>query len=292
MARRQGQLAEDQLADQRQLQPVIMAFEDENAEDTTSKLECKVDFNRKDVVLWFRILEGNMKARGIKSQDSKVVVLITNMPEDVQNACKRLLCSDSPGPTPYKDLMNHILKEYGPKETDSLTKAEALKLEGKPSKLGRELIEVVQSCSEPNCKTATKFVKAYWLRQLPSPLRARLADEPLDIANPEALFERADAIYQQLGETGTLGVSAAGKEASSGGAASSEGAAAAVVGRQQPMKRQSKQRGGAQGPKNKQPRLQGGVCIQHSRFGTEAYECLFPERCSMAHQVIPKPNKQ
>ena len=127
-----------------------MPYDTENTEDVNPQLDFRLEFNEGDPILWFVVLEKNMLTRGINSQGSKKSVLISNLPIKVQKVCRTLICRENPGDTPYKDLKMKVIKHFGPKDIDILTKVDSLQLgDGKPSELARELLKTLQPCPLP-----------------------------------------------------------------------------------------------------------------------------------------------
>ena len=55
-------------------------------------------------------------------------VLFSNSPIKVQKVCRALICRENQGDTPYKDLNMMVIKNFGPKDTDKLTKVELFQL--------------------------------------------------------------------------------------------------------------------------------------------------------------------
>ena len=253
-----------------------MAFEDEDIAEagTKPKLDIKLEFDKREVPLWLATLEDLMQCKDISAQKSKKVVLVSNLPPEVRLTCKQLLLKPDPGPTPYKDLKTLILKVYGPKETEALDKAEALRLTDLPSQLGQELIQTVHFCENEDCKVATSFIKALWLRQLPRSTAEALANDKLDPKNPQDLFDKADKVFQQHAK----------KTANQQVTEVTENVSAVNKSGKPKGKTKTKEAGA-------RDKLSNGLCYIHATYGKEARKCLLPDKCLQADQVAPPKTK-
>ena len=96
-----------------------------------------------------------MKRYGINRQWDKKNAVAEMLPVDVTEEMKPILrlTEDEAGDHVYKDLKAEILQLYGPREEDAFKKAMALKMTGKPSAFGKQLIHIVCPGSKPfdNC---------------------------------------------------------------------------------------------------------------------------------------------
>ena len=107
----------------------VIDFEDENAANGDKALEYSrtliMPFNKSDIAFWFTQIENEMFTCTIKSQWMKRVVLVKNLPPEVQNDVKSLLVlkqSEAPADI-YKQVKTELLRIYAPKEEDKYKKA-------------------------------------------------------------------------------------------------------------------------------------------------------------------------
>ena len=99
-----------------------MTYDNVNAEDVNPLLDFGQEFNNEEPKMWFKVLESNMLTRGMEA------VLVSNSPIKVQKVCRALICRENQGDTPYKDRNMMVIKNFGPKDTDKLTKVELFQL--------------------------------------------------------------------------------------------------------------------------------------------------------------------
>ena len=104
------------------------------------------------------------------------------------------------GPHIYKDLKNEILSLYGPKEQDAYKKAKALRLNGKPSALGKKLIHLLCPGAKPfeTCHCA-KIVYGMWDDQLTPAIRVKLAGQTFNKDTYTSMFKQADETWEANG---------------------------------------------------------------------------------------------
>ena len=111
----------------------------ENAE---RKLKAVV-WDRSDLSFFFGQAEIKMKSAGVKRNFTKMQVLTTILPKNVIDECKRILRkeeSDFPNRDSYRQLKREILRIFGPSEEEGYERAIARVMSGKPSTLGRAII--------------------------------------------------------------------------------------------------------------------------------------------------------
>ena len=114
-------------------------FEDENAQDGDKALEYSrtlvMPFSKDDIAFWFTQIENEMLTCTIKSQWMKRVVLVKNLPPEVQADVKALLrLKKTEAPTDiYKQVKMELLRLHAPKCEDNFKKALGRVLTGLPS---------------------------------------------------------------------------------------------------------------------------------------------------------------
>ena len=177
-----------------------LPFEDADFEDDPDawKKEVKLKFDINDVKYWFNAVESQMRKAGINKQWSKKDAILPVLPDSVIEECKPILrlTEAEQGPHIYKDLKDEILNLYGPRDEDVFKKAIALRLTGKPSALGKQLIHILCPGAKPfqNCHCA-KIVYGFWDAQLTPAIRSRLAGKKFTADTYSTLFKLADEAY-------------------------------------------------------------------------------------------------
>ena len=157
-----------------------LPFEDANYENDSEawKKELKVKFDPTDVKYSFNTIESQLRKFGINSQWEKKDALVTVLPAEIIEEVKPILRLDESeqGPHIYKDLKTEIIQLYGPKPEEAFKKAMALKMSGKPSAFGKQLLHIICPGSKPldGCH-CDKMVFGFWDAQLSPAIRTKLA---------------------------------------------------------------------------------------------------------------------
>ena len=154
-----------------------------------------------------------MKKYGINMQWDKKNSIVPLLPDEVVQECKPILrlTEEEAGTSIYKDLKTEIMSLYGPRQEDIFKKASALKMTGKPSALGKQLVHVLCPGSKPfeGCHCAP-IVFGFWDAQLTPPIRTKLAGREFNINTYKELFKLADEAWlANGGATSTPAVVAA-----------------------------------------------------------------------------------
>ena len=181
-----------ELARQRAL-PVAQADFPDDSE--AWKKEIKLKFDQSDVQWWFNSVESLMKKYGINQQWSKKDAIIGLLPDDVVEELKPILrlSQEDAGPTVYKDLKAEIFQLYGPRDEDVFQQCMQMRLTGKPSALGKRLIHKICPGPKPfhNCHCA-KMVYGFWMAQLSTSIKSKLAGKKFNKDTYQDLFKEAD----------------------------------------------------------------------------------------------------
>ena len=195
----EAQAAAAELARQKAL-PVAQS-DYENDEDAWKK-EIRLKFDIHDVEYWFNSVESLMKKYGINRQWDKKSAIVPCLPDEVVEECKPILrlSEEDAGPSIYGDLKKEILSLYGPKEEDAFQQAMALKMVGKPSALGKQLIHKICPGAKPfnNCHCA-RIVYGMWVAQLSNPIKVKLAGRKFTADTYKELFQLADDAWSAGG---------------------------------------------------------------------------------------------
>ena len=183
--------------------PAVVNFEDENGADDASALQnaCRnlerFTWDQNDIKFTFQKLEIKMSAVGVKKQYTKFQVLATVIPKLVEDEVKSMLTkqeAEFPENNAYKKLKQRILKIFGPKPEDSISRALNRVLTGLPSQLARALVNDI--CKhEFDCQCCPDMVLTLWKRQLPGNVRAGIAHCVFNKDTFDEVTELADKIY-------------------------------------------------------------------------------------------------
>ena len=299
-----------------------LPFEDANyASDPDSwKKELKVKFDPSDVKYSFNIIESQLRKFGINSQWEKKDALVTVLPAEIIEEVKPILRLDETeqGPHIYKDLKAEIVQLYGPKPEEAFKKAMALKMTGKPSAFGKQLLHIICPGSKPldGCH-CDKMVFGFWDAQLSPAIRTKLAGMTFDKNTYQNMFKIADQAFLANGghvatpavvgavstppQDETLQVAAA---ATRGGARGRGGRGRGGRGRGNNSSANSTASGSAsassgssgttskphqKGTKHSDlPSSAGWACAQHWKKGRQAPYCSDPLVCKWVNIVAPR----
>ena len=128
---------------------IMEDFDVENGVDAEKALDklgsLKVPFDKEDLEFWFSELEGQLEVIGVKSQWLKRIALQQFLPIEIRTEVKSLLKlpKASAGTDIYKRIKTELLDLFGPKPEDAYIRAKNRVMHGKPSQLGKALIEDV-----------------------------------------------------------------------------------------------------------------------------------------------------
>ena len=183
-------------------QVIMVDFDAENADDTATAMDnlrsVHCPFNKSDIEFWFSQLEDQLTLIGVKKQWTKKIALSRFLPPEIQTEVKSLmkLTQTAAGDDIYLKIKARLLKLYGPKPEDSYLRAKSRVLTGKPSQLGKLLVDDI-------CPGEVKLEGCHCARQvwgmfrekLPIVIRNHIADMPFTVDTYEAIFDKADQVF-------------------------------------------------------------------------------------------------
>ena len=194
------EVSEDILNDNSVAEMVDFDQENENdsatATDNLRSVQCP--FNKEDIEFWFSQLEDQLTLIGVKKQWTKKIALVRFLPPEIQNQVKSLLKlgQTAAGTDIYFRIKKQLLKLYGPKAEDAYLVAKNLVLTDKPSQLGQKLVETIcpaevklQGC---HCD---RIVWGLFREKIPIVIRNHLADRAFNKNTYEAIFDKADQVW-------------------------------------------------------------------------------------------------
>ena len=124
--------------------------------------------------------------------------MVRFLPPDIQSEVKSLLKlqQTAAGNDIYLKIKTRLLKLYGPKPEDAYTRAKNRVLTGKPSQLGKLLVEDLcpADVKLSGCHCAN-IVWGMFREKIPIVIRNHIADMPFNSDTFEAVFDKADQVW-------------------------------------------------------------------------------------------------
>ena len=171
----------------------------EDGEDVYKKLSTLTNkFNKSNPKFWFANFERSIKHYGVKSETTKMEALINLLPPEVTEEVMSFISLDETelGDTPYLDLKTELLKLYGPRPEDSFNKAISRVLVGKPSALGKQIMNDFCECKpQINCKCCSKVAFGIWQKNLPTYIKAHISSQEFNVNTYSQIFDMADKVW-------------------------------------------------------------------------------------------------
>ena len=165
----------------------MVDFDKENEEDSKTAMDnlrtVQCPFNKEDIEFWFSQLEDQLTLIGVKKQWTKKIALVRFLPPDIQIEVKSLLKMQqtAAGDDIYLKIKTRLLKLFGPKPEDAYMRAKNRVLSGKPSQLGKLLIEdLCPSDVKLNGCHCDKIVWGMFREKIPIVIRNHIADMPFN----------------------------------------------------------------------------------------------------------------
>ena len=139
-------------------------------------------FIKDDIEFWFGQLEGQLEVIEIKSQWLKRIAVQRFLPSEIQEEVKGLLSlgKTAAGEDIYLRIKKELIELFGRKPEDSYTQAKNRVLSGKPSQLGKAIINDI--CKKDKKLNGCCCADTTWgmIRdKLPIVVRNHLAEMPL-----------------------------------------------------------------------------------------------------------------
>ena len=198
------------------------------------------------------------------------------------------------------------MKLYGPRPEDCYAKASSRVLVGKPSTLGKQIINDFCECPKPiQCKCCAKIAYGMWVKNLPTYIKAHISDQTFTSQTHGPVFEMADNCWlSHKRETPVVSAIKAENAAALASSTDLENPAVAAMrasgsgrganrGRgQRGSGRGVRGRGGGRGGRQlgpKHPQALEGSCFIHHQYGPESWSCADKEKCPMRNITAPKP---
>ena len=180
----------------------IMDFDLENGVDGEKALDkmsaVKCEFTKDDIEFWFSELETQLEVIEIKSQWSKRIALQRFLPAEVKQEVKSLLVIQKAqaGNDIYKKIKTELLDLFGQKPEEAYMRAKNRIMTGKPSQLGKALINDICKCPtklESNC--CAQIIWGMYREALPVVIRNHIAEMPFTKDTYKDVFKKSDQIF-------------------------------------------------------------------------------------------------
>ena len=177
-------------------------FEDENEADGKSALDklgsVKCEFSKEDIEFWFSELEGQMEAIEVKSQWTKRLALLRFLPAEIKQEVKSLLVLQKAdaGDDIYKRIKSELIDLFGSKPEDAYVRAKNRVMTGKPSQLGKALVEDICKCKvKLSAGCCARIVWGMYQEALPVVIRNHIAEMEFNKDTYKKIFQKSDQIY-------------------------------------------------------------------------------------------------
>ena len=278
----------------------MVDFDQEDGEDSATAMDnlrsVQCPFNKGDIVFWFSQLEDQLTLIGVKKQWTKKIALVRFLPPEIQNEVKSLLKmgQTAAGTDIYYRIKAKLLKQYGPKPEDAYLVAKNLVLTDKPSQLGQQLVEVLcpAEVKLDGCH-CDRIVWGLFREKIPIVVRNHLADMKFNKDTYEAIFDKADQVWDSNRSTETPQVAsiASAKAVSTPEVAAVQGQSGKNKNKGQNNKNKGQNRGQNQNSqkaqnqpseeKKKKMIDDDGHCRIHAKWKENATFCAAPWGCKM-----------
>ena len=180
----------------------IMDFDSENGVDGEKAMDkmgsVKCEFSKDDIEFWFSELETQLEVIEVKSQWSKRIALQRFLPAEVKQEVKSLLVvpKAQAGDDIYKRIKHELLDLFGQKPEDAYIRAKNRIMTGKPSQLGKALINDICKCPvklQSGC--CAQIIWGMYREALPVVIRNHIAEMKFDKDTYKEVFKKSDQIF-------------------------------------------------------------------------------------------------
>ena len=180
----------------------IMDFDLENGVDGEKALDkmssVKCEFTKDDIEFWFTELETQLEVIEIKSQWSKRIALQRFLPAEVKQEVKSLLIIQKAqaGNDIYKRIKTELLDLFGQKPEEAYIRARNRVMTGKPSQLGKALINDICKCpTKLQSGCCAQIIWGMYREALPVVIRNHIAEMPFNKDTYKDVFKKSDQIF-------------------------------------------------------------------------------------------------
>ena len=274
-----------------------------------STLQCP--FNKEDLEFWFSELEGQLEMIEVKAQWTKIMALRRLLPVEIKEEVKSILklTKTQAGVNIYHRCKLELMDLFGKKPEDDYIRAKNRKLTGKPSQLGKKLVDDIcpGEVKLQGCHCA-KTVWAMFREELPVVIRNHISEMTFTATTYKQVFAKADQVWSSNQNSDPVSRPAIAEVKLDSPSDAEAGGAVAAVGFRNRGNRGGKparnqgQSGGGQGGGNKpqkpaqpaatsakpkgtrHPTAKGkdeNLCKIHFTWGVNGNYCAAPWKCPM-----------
>ena len=177
-------------------------FDTENGVDGDKAMEklgaVKCEFDKSDIENWFSELEGQLEVIEVKAQWTKRTALQRFLPVEIKTEAKSLfkLSKTQAGADIYKKIKTELIDLFGQKPEEAYTRAKNRVMTGKPSQLGKAIIEDICTCV-PKLKSpcCARIVWGMFREALPREVRNHIAEYSFAQETYKQVFAKADQVF-------------------------------------------------------------------------------------------------
>ena len=193
----------------KQLLDIMESFDVENGVDGKSALEkmgsVQCAFSKDDIEFWFTELESQLEIIEVKSQWTKRIALQRFLPAEIKQEIKTLLKIQkaNAGTDIYKRIKTELINLFGSKPEDAYLRAKNRVMTGKPSQLGKALVDDICECeTKLAAGCCARIVWGMYRDALPVIIRNHIAEMPFNKDTYLQVFKKSDQVYDsnQLGQ--------------------------------------------------------------------------------------------
>ena len=177
-------------------------FEDENGIDGEKAMDklgsVKCDFDKDDIEYWFSEFETQLEVIEVKSQWTKRIALQRCLPAEIKQEVKSLMIikKGQAGNDIYKKIKNELLDLFGPKPEDAYNRAKNRVMTGKPSQLGKALINDICRCPiKLQSECCSQIIWGMYREALPVVIRNHIAEMEFNKNTYKQIFQKSDQVY-------------------------------------------------------------------------------------------------
>ena len=177
-------------------------FDTANGTDGDKALEkigsIKCEFDKSDIDFWFSEFESQLEVIDVQSQWLKSVALRRILPAEMKQEVKSLLTlkKTQAGNDIYLRIKTELIDLFGAKPEDAYIRAKNRVMTGKPSQLGKLLVDDICTCvPKLNSGCCTKIVWGMFREALPRVIRNHIAEETFNKDTYKKIFATCDKIY-------------------------------------------------------------------------------------------------
>ena len=299
-----GQVVDENILNDDSEVSIVMDFDAENGTDGKSALSdlkgVQCPFIQEDIEFWFGQLEAQLEVIEVKSQWMKRIALQRFLPPEIQEEVKGLLSlgKTAAGGDIYFKIKNELIELFGRKPEDSYTRAKERVLTGKPSQLGKALLnDLCKKDKKLDGCCCSDITWGMFREKLPIVVRNHLAESPFNKDTYKAVFTKADQVWDSNRASEpvlTRPVAAMSGDSKKASQTSSQNEVAAVQRGQNGQggkkdKNKNKNQNQAQNTNQNPPKESNtkkgvneeNLCRMHAKWQKEANFCSAPWACKM-----------